>query len=145
MNHSIMITVNGFSFMAEADVVHAPGGRIIDSVTAPNPPLQVLSDLADTLADIHDVLYVISHHLTDTARTHHAIEFGAIGIEFHALDPQALRADLAGKTFMIKLKDSAGTTRLFDVGATDSSTAYYVAADQVPAAILSSVVQPIGA
>lgn len=144
MKHTILITVNGFSFEAIADVTHTDHGRVVNQVTANSPPLQVLSDLQDSLADINDVLYVISHHLQDTARLQHAIELGKTDIAFEPLNPQELRADLAGKTYMVKITDKTGTVHLFDVGATDNGTAYYSALERVPAPVVSSLVQPLG-
>lgn len=143
MKHSIMITVNGFSFQAIAEVSHITNGRIVESVTCDTPPVQVLGELSESLADINDVCYLVQHWLNDTGRRKFSFELGPIEVSFSPIDPERFRQDLTGKTFMVKLLDNHRNTHLYDIGAESNFEAMDVCKETLDRPIWSSVVQPL--
>ena len=143
MKHTIMITVNGFSFQAVAEISHTPHGREVEKVTCSAPPVQVLGELSESLADINDVCYLVQHWLNDTGRRKFSFELGPIEVSFSPIDPERFRRDLTGKTFMVKLLDNHRNTHLYDVGAGSNFEAMDVARENLGRPIWSSVVQPL--
>lgn len=144
MKHAIMITIDGQSFTGYATVSHATTGRVVEQVTCEAPPLVVLGTLEEHLIDVHDVLYVISEYLNNTARRKHSFECGPIEVSFSPVDPERFREDLTGRTYMVKLVDCHSNVHMFDVGTGNSWVAMDYAKEALSLPVRSSVVQPLG-
>lgn len=143
MKHAIMITVDGFSFTGHAAISHTASGRVVEQVTCEAPPMQVLGTLEEHLVDIHDVLYIMSEYLNNTARRKHSFECGPIEVSFSPVDPERFREDLTGTTYMVKLIDTHSNVHMFDVGTGNSWVAMDYAKEALAMPVRSSVVQPV--
>jgi hypothetical protein len=144
MNHSLVITVDGYSWVTIATTHHNGKIREVSAIACIDVPTRVLGALDDHVLSPHDVLEVVRQYLNDTAAAQHGTTCGPIEISWHPLDAAALRADLTGKTYRVKLTDCTGVRHTFETGAANQSAAFAACADLVQQPIRSSVVQPLG-
>ena len=143
MNHNIMITVDGYSWVAVATTHHTSKQREVSSVACADVPTTVLGALDEHVINIHDVLELVRVHLNDTAINRRTLNIGPIKISWYPLDSDALRADITGRTFAVKITDSNGQAHVFEVGASNSWCALDLCMPSVPGPVRSSIVQPI--
>lgn len=144
MNHSIMITVDGYSWTATAHVHHNGKQRTVDALSCQDVPLQVHAVLADHLIDSHDVLELVRNYLNDTATVKREATCEPIEVSWYPLAATALREDLTGKTYHVKLTDTDGGVHHYDCGAASSVSAITACAEALGKGMRSSVVQPLG-
>lgn len=144
MNHNIMITVDGYSWAAYATTHHTGTQREVTAVSCADVPLQVLGVLADHIIDVHDVLELVRNYLNDTGAVIRSATCGPVSIEWRPLDAAALREDLTGNTYAVKLTDQTGKTHEYEVGACSSWSAMDQCKEQLRLPVWSSVVVPLG-
>lgn len=144
MKHLIMVTVDGYSWIATALTHHNGKQRQVSRVSCEDIPTHVLGTLADHLIDANDVLEVVRNYLNDTATAVTETQCGPIAITWSPLDRIALRDDLTGNTYHVKLTDQTGQAHEYDVGAATSWHAFDMCKAALQLPIRSSIVQPMG-
>lgn len=143
MNHQVMITVDGYTWVATATTHHNGKEREVSAIACIDVPLRVLGALSDHLIDVHDVLELVRNYLNDTATVKQEATCGPIEITWYPLNGEALRNDLTGRTFEVKLVDKRGGVHLFDIGAANSWEALDVCGATLDGGPRSSVVVPM--
>lgn len=144
MNHQIMITVDGYSWVATATTHHNGKQREVTAVSCVDVPTRVLGALDEHVISVHDVLELVRHYLNDTGSLIREATCGAIEITWYPLNAVALRDDLTGKTYSVKLIDCHGNTHMYETGAGSSWDAMDICKDVLQLPVRSSVVQPLG-
>lgn len=144
MNHNILITVDGYSWTAIATTHHNGKQREVSAVSCADVPLQVLGTLADHIIDVHDVMELVRNYLNDTGAVIRSASCGPVSIQWQPLNPEALRDDLTGNTYQVKLTDQTGKQHEFNIGACSSWSAMDTCKEQLKLPVWSSVVVPLG-
>lgn len=144
MNHNILITVDGYRWTAIATTHHTGKQREVTAVSCADVPLHVMATLSDHIIDIHDVLELVRNYLNDTGAVIRSATCGPVSIEWRPLDAEALREDLTGNTYAVKLTDQTGKTHEYEVGACSSWSAMDQCKEQLRLPVWSSVVVPLG-
>lgn len=144
MNHNILITVDGYSWTAIATTHYNRTTREVTAVSCVDVPLQVMASLDEHLINVHDVLELVRHYLNDTGTVIRSATCGPISIQWQPLDPVALREDLTGRTYQVKLTDQTGKQHEFELGAVSSWSAMDQCKAQLQLPVWSSVVVPLG-
>lgn len=144
MIHAIMITIDGYSWTAYATTHHNRVAREIAAISCTDVPMVVMATLSDHIIDVHDVLELMRNYLNDTGAVIRSATCGPVGIEWRPLDAEALREDLTGKTYQVKLTDQTGKTHEYEVGACSSWSAMDQCKEQLRLPVWSSVVVPLG-
>lgn len=144
MNHNILITVDGFAWTAIATTHHTGRQREVTAVSCADVPLHVMATLSDHIIDIHDVLELVRNYLNDTGAVIRSATCGPILIEWQPLNPEALRDDLTGQTYEVKLTDQTGKQYEFTTGAANSWNAMDICKGWLMLPVWSSFVRPLG-
>lgn len=144
MNHSILVTVNGYSWTATATTERTRSGREVTAVSCTDVPLIVMAAIEDQAVSIHDVLEIIRYHLNDTANKKRDSFCGPVVFEWLPLNPEYLRADILGRTFEVRLTDCHGRTHEYTTGAGSNWEAMDIATAALGLPVRSSVVIPLG-
>jgi len=144
MNHSIMITVDGYSWVAVATTHHTGKAREVSAISCADVPLQAMAALDEHVVSIHDVLEVVRTYLNDSAAALYETKCGSIEISWRPLDADQLREDLTGLTFHVKIVDRDGKQHAFNTGASSSLQAWNTCSALVPEPHWSTVVRPLG-
>lgn len=144
MNHLVMVTVDGYSWVTTATTQHTGKQREVIGVSCEDVPTTVLGTLSDHLIDINDVLEVVRNYLNDTGVAQSDTVCGPILISWRPLDRVTLRDDITGNTYHVKLTDLSGAVHHYDVGAATSWHAMDICKAVLQAPVRSSVVHPLG-
>lgn len=144
MIHNLLVTVEGHTFPAICTVArNRDYVREVTSVAAPNVSMHVMGLLDDTAVSLHDILEVIRHYLNDTATRVTAANCGAVLFNWDVMDHDALRADLTGRSYHVKLTGKHGERFDDTIGAANSWEAMDKAKEAFGRLVWSSVVTPL--
>lgn len=144
MNHQIMITVDGYSWIAIATTHHNGKAREVSAISCVDVPLQVMAALDEHVINVHDVLELVRTYLNDTTVVRREATCGAIEITWYPLNAVALREDITGNTYSVKLVANDGAIVNYEVGAASSWGAMDICKDALQKPVRSSVVIPLG-
>lgn len=144
MIHNLLVTVEGHTFPAICTTMrNRDYVREVSSVAAPNVSMHVMGTLDEASIDVHDILEVIRHYLNDTATRVTAANCGTILFSWSVQDHDALRADLTGRSYHVKLTSKCGQRFECETGASNSWHALDIAKVVFNRLVWSSVVTPL--
>lgn len=144
MIHNLYITVEGHTFPAICTTArNRDYVREVTSVAAPWIPPEVIRTLDESAVSVHDVLEVVRHYLNDTATLECSASCGSIRFEWEVMDRDALRSDLTGRSYHVKLTGKGGLRFECETGAANSWEAMDKATAAFGRKVWASVVTPL--